>query len=71
MKAHEVVTKIEGHGGAMIRQRGSHRFYRVEVDGVVAHTIISGKNRDDIPAGLLSKIDRDLAPALGKGWTRA
>ncbi|QTV79498.1 type II toxin-antitoxin system HicA family toxin [Microbacterium sp. NIBRBAC000506063] len=70
MKAREVITKITSQGGELIRQRGSHRFFRIEVNGVVAHTTVSGKDRDDIPAGLLSKIDRDLAPALGKGWTK-
>lgn len=70
MKTREIVRRIIAAGGEMKRQRGSHRFYVVEVDGKQAQTTISRKNSEDIPAGLLSKIDADLAPVLGKGWTK-
>lgn len=70
MKAQEVVHRITTAGGVFLRQRGSHRFYRVERKGVVAHTTVSGKDRDDVPIGLLRKIERDLKPVLGEGWLR-
>jgi len=54
----------------MKRQRGSHRFYVIVVDGKQAQTTISRKDGDEMPVGLLSKIDADLAPVLGKGWTK-
>ena len=69
MKAREVNRKIEVRGGLILRQRGSHRFYRVEVDGAVAHTTVP-QHPGDIPIGLLRKIERDLEPVLGKGWLR-
>ena len=67
MKAREVNQRIEARGGVVLRQKGSHRFYRVEVAGVVAHTTVP-QHGGDIPKGLLSKIQRDMEPALGKGW---
>lgn len=70
MKAREIIRRIEAQGGHLARQRGSHRFYKIERDGHTAQTTISNKDNEDIPAGLLSKIDRDMAPVLGKGWTR-
>lgn len=69
MKAREVNRKIESRGGRMLRQRGSHRFFRVEIDGEVGHTTVH-QHSGDIPAGLLRKIERDLEPTLGKGWLR-
>ncbi len=67
MKASEVVARIEARGGVFVRQRGSHQRYRVEVNGVVAFTTVPDH---EVGKGLLAKIDRDLAPALGKGWTK-
>lgn len=69
MKAREVDRRIEALGGVILRQRGSHRFYRVERGGTVGHTTVP-QHAGDIPAGLLRKIERDLEPALGKGWLR-
>jgi predicted RNA binding protein YcfA (HicA-like mRNA interferase family) len=69
MKACEVNRRIESFGGEMLRQRGSHRFYQVEVEGVVARTTVP-QHSGDIPVGLLSKIQRDLSPALGQGWLK-
>lgn len=71
MKAREIIRRIEAAGGSFARQRGSHRFYIVMQDGVVvAQTTISSKDNEDVPAGLLSKIDRDLQAVFGKGWTK-
>jgi predicted RNA binding protein YcfA (HicA-like mRNA interferase family) len=69
MKAREVNRAIETRGGEVLRQKGSHRFYRVEVDGVIGHTTVP-QHTGDIPTGLLRKIERDLEPVLGKGWLR-
>lgn len=70
MKAREIIRRIEAGGGRLLRQRGSHRFYGITVDDVTVHTTISSKDNEDVPSGLLGKIDRDLAPALGRGWTK-
>jgi predicted RNA binding protein YcfA (HicA-like mRNA interferase family) len=74
MRAREVNRRIERMGGIMARQVGSHRRY------VVTHTDAAGKettvattvaqHSGDIPAGTLRAIERDLEPALGKGWLR-
>jgi predicted RNA binding protein YcfA (HicA-like mRNA interferase family) len=58
----------------MVRQAGSHRRY------VVTYTDASGaqftvaatvaQHPGDIPAGTLRAIERDLEPALVKGWLR-
>ena len=41
--------------------------YRVTANGVTASTAVP-QHPGDIPTGTLRKIDRDLTPALGKGW---
>ena len=69
MKAREVNRRIEALGGVVLRQRGSHRFYRVTVDGAIGHTTIP-QHTGDIPVGLLRKIERDLEQVLGKEWLR-
>ena len=69
MKAREVNQRIEALGGYQLRQKGSHRFYEIERDGVTARTTVP-QHTGDIPKGLLSKIQRDLEPALGKGWLK-
>ena len=67
MKAREVNRKIEHHGGEHTRTVGSHKRYRVTKNNTTASTAVP-QHPGDIPTGTLHKIDRDLAPALGKGW---
>jgi len=67
MRAREVNRIIERLGGEHIRTVGSHKRYRVSANGVTASTAVP-QHPGDIPTGTLRKIDRDLAPALGKGW---
>jgi predicted RNA binding protein YcfA (HicA-like mRNA interferase family) len=74
VRAREVNRRIERLGGVMARQAGSHRRY------VVTYTDAAGaeakaattvpQHTGDIPAGTLRAIERDLEPALGKGWLR-
>jgi predicted RNA binding protein YcfA (HicA-like mRNA interferase family) len=67
MRAREVIAKIEARGGQFVRQRGSHKRYEVTIDGLTAFTTVPDH---EIGKGLLAKIERDLEPALGKGWLR-
>ncbi|WP_315584130.1 type II toxin-antitoxin system HicA family toxin [Actinomyces viscosus] len=70
MKARELNRRIGALGGVMTRQRGSHRRYEVvSLNGTRAHTVVP-QHAGDVPVGTLAAIDRDLAPVLGKGWTR-
>ena len=66
MKAREVNAKLEAAGAVVVRQRGSHRLYRLG-DCV---TVVAQHAGRDIPTGTLRKIERDLEPCLGKGWLR-
>lgn len=73
MKAREVNARIESLGGVQTRQRGSHRRYAVKYtdpEGVArtAFTTVQQHPSQDIPIGTLTAIQRDLTPALGKGW---
>jgi predicted RNA binding protein YcfA (HicA-like mRNA interferase family) len=58
----------------MARQVGSHRRYLVTYtdaagrQATLATTV--AQHTGDIPAGTLRAIERDLEPALGKGWLR-
>jgi predicted RNA binding protein YcfA (HicA-like mRNA interferase family) len=60
---------IERHGGEIVRQRGSHRLYRVEGNGETAQTVVPQHSRE-LPQGTARAIERDLEPVLGKGWLR-
>ena len=69
-KVRELNRRIEALGGVMTRQRGSHRRYEVvSAEGVRAFTVVP-QHTGEVPVGTLAAIDRDLAPVLGKGWTR-
>lgn len=48
----------------MIRQRGSHRIY-LTAGG--CRTVVP-MHAEDIAAGTLRQIVKDLEPCLGKGW---
>jgi len=74
VRAREVNRRIERLGGLMARQVGSHRRY------VITYAVAGGseakaattvpQHQGDIPAGTLRAIERDLEPALGRGWLR-
>jgi predicted RNA binding protein YcfA (HicA-like mRNA interferase family) len=69
-----VNRRIERLGGMMARQAGSHRRYVItytDAAGVAAKVATTvPQHPGDIPAGTLRAIERDLEPALGKGWLR-
>jgi len=67
MRAREVNRKIERAGGVHTRTVGSHKRYEVTVKGVTASTSVP-QHPGDIPTGTLYKIQKDLAPALGRKW---
>ena len=66
--------RIERLGGMMARQAGSHRRYVIiytDAAGAAAKVATTvPQHPGDIPAGTLRAIERDLEPALGKGWLR-
>ncbi len=59
--------RIELLGGEHVRTVSSHRRYRV-TNGVLTLGTTVAQHSGDIPKGTLHKIERDLAPLLGKGW---
>lgn len=61
--------RIRRAGGQLVRQVGSHRRWRVSGNGVTASTAVP-QHPGDIPDGTLGKIERDLAPVLGRGWLK-
>jgi predicted RNA binding protein YcfA (HicA-like mRNA interferase family) len=70
VKPREVCRRIERLGGYYVTTKGSHREYAVLYgqDGRV-RTWVPMHSGDVLP-GTLRKIERDLEPALGKGWLR-
>jgi len=74
VRAREVNRRIERLGGRMVRQVGSHRRYAVTyADAAGRETTVATtvpQHAGDIPAGTLRAIERDLEPALGRGWLR-
>jgi predicted RNA binding protein YcfA (HicA-like mRNA interferase family) len=74
VRAREVNRQIERLGGVMARQTGSHRRYVItctDAAGAAAKVATTvPQHAGDIPAGTLRAIERDLEPALGKGWLR-
>lgn len=67
MRARDVNRRIERLGGVPVRQKGSHRRYRVARDGITAFTTVA-QHTGDMPIGTLAQIERDLAPVLGEKW---
>ncbi len=72
VKAREVIRAIERAGGSKTRQVGSHARYAVvyeKPDGspstAYATVPVHG---GEIPNGTLDSIEKQLEPALGKGW---
>jgi predicted RNA binding protein YcfA (HicA-like mRNA interferase family) len=57
---------LRSFGCVESRQRGSH--LRVECGQCV--TTVPVHAGEDIGPGLLRRIERDLAPCLGKGWLK-
>lgn len=53
----------------ILRQKGSHRFYTITLNGDTGQTTVP-QHPGDIPLGLLRKIEKDLEKVLGKGWLR-
>lgn len=53
----------------MLRQRGSHQRWSATGNGVTAYTTVA-IHRGDIPPGTLRQIEKQMEPALGKGWLR-
>lgn len=74
VRAREVNVRVERLGGVLLRQVGSHRRYAVEYvrsDGTRGRAVtIVAQHPGDIPTGTLRKIEKDLEPALGKGWLK-
>jgi predicted RNA binding protein YcfA (HicA-like mRNA interferase family) len=69
VRARNVNRRIEKLGGVHVRTVGSHKRYRVTRGNVTASTAVP-QHPGDIPTGTLHKIEKDLRPALGKGWLR-
>jgi predicted RNA binding protein YcfA (HicA-like mRNA interferase family) len=67
MTGRAVLRRIDQLGGVVVRQKGSH--VRVEL-GECATTVPIHRGQD-IPTGTLRRIERDLAPCVGKTrWLR-
>jgi predicted RNA binding protein YcfA (HicA-like mRNA interferase family) len=64
--AREVLDRIRTLGGVVVRRRGSH----VRVRCGSCFTTVPDHGAEDLPRGTLRAIERDLEPALGKGWLR-
>ncbi|MEK7663719.1 type II toxin-antitoxin system HicA family toxin [Aurantimicrobium photophilum] len=69
MRAREVNSRIESLGGQFLRQKGSHRLYRITREGVSVMAVVP-QHGGDIPIGTLRAIERSLEEVLGKGWLR-
>lgn len=72
MRGSDIARRIERMGGVLVRQRGSHRRYRIDfVDATgtrrSAFTTVPMHNRD-MPIRTQYSIQRDLDEAFGKGW---
>ncbi|MHB1250623.1 MAG: type II toxin-antitoxin system HicA family toxin [Acidimicrobiales bacterium] len=65
MKVRELRGLLRRAGCVEVRQSGSHLIVRCSTCQSVI-PIHGG----DLPKGLLSAIERDLAPCLGKDWLR-
>ncbi len=66
MTGRELLRIVTRLGCEIVRQRGSH----VRVRCSWCRTSVPVHAGEDLKVGLMSKIERDLAPCLGPGWLR-
>lgn len=59
--------RIEQLGGEHVHTAGSHKRYQVTVDGQSTATAVP-QHPGDLSTGTLHKIEKDLAPVLGREW---
>jgi len=74
MKAKEVTARIVRLGGVHSHARGSHHYYVATYqrsDGSEGRVLTSvALHPGDVPKGTLRKIERDMEPAFGEGWSK-
>jgi predicted RNA binding protein YcfA (HicA-like mRNA interferase family) len=68
MKPKQVCRRIERLGGVVIRQNGSHRTFLVRYGESGRLTTRVPMHPRELRKGTIHAIERDLEPALGKGW---
>ncbi|HEX9559824.1 MAG TPA: type II toxin-antitoxin system HicA family toxin [Candidatus Dormibacteraeota bacterium] len=70
MTGQQILQRIRRAGckPGPVRQQGSHM--RIECDGGKCKTTVPVHRGQDLPAGTLRAIERDLEPCLGKRWLR-
>lgn len=66
MRAKELERILKALGAEFVRQKGSHRVWRVGT----CQTVVPAHAGEDIKPGTLKAIEAQLAPCLGKGWLR-
>jgi predicted RNA binding protein YcfA (HicA-like mRNA interferase family) len=66
MTGKDVLRLLLKLGGDVVRQKGSHA--RIRCGKCV--TTVPLHSGEDLGAGLLRAIERDLEPCLGKGWLK-
>jgi predicted RNA binding protein YcfA (HicA-like mRNA interferase family) len=57
---------LKSHGCRVVRHKGSH--VRVDSPDGACHTTVPVHAGEDLGAGLLRQIERDMERCLGKGW---
>jgi predicted RNA binding protein YcfA (HicA-like mRNA interferase family) len=70
VKAAQVIKRITELGGEELRQRGSHRIFRMTKCGVTAQTSVPDHGARDLGPGLVRAIERQMEPVFGEGWLR-
>lgn len=64
MKAKEILRILRRKGCVELRQKGSH----IRIQCGSCFTVVPVHAGEELGAGLLKAIERDLEPCLGKGW---
>jgi predicted RNA binding protein YcfA (HicA-like mRNA interferase family) len=64
----DLLRILKKHGCRVVRRKGSH--VRVDSPDARCHTTVPVHAGEDLGAGLLRQIERDMEPCLGKGWLK-
>jgi predicted RNA binding protein YcfA (HicA-like mRNA interferase family) len=64
MTSRALRKRLKGFGCIEVRQKGSHLVIKCGK----CTTVVPVHQGEDIGAGLLRKIEKQLAPCLGPGW---
>lgn len=68
-KAKDLNKVLVKKGAYVVRQKGSHRLFRVDHADGFCQSVVP-QHGGDVPVGTVKSIEKDFEQAFGKGWLK-